>query len=685
MLFALAAVGDFYELHEVLGNIMSVVHLVSGLVHFSWWTGRVILGAASLNYGIISALIPERTHYAAWLPCLGVWLLASPLAAPPWVWLIGTDGWLIFLACAGEPVRVLVGTIGILGVLQLWRLSHPAWQGATLAVASMWLGYWIVGMEPVLVAGMRMMLRAYKLCSCCLLGSAADCWAPQEDIPALATMFLVLAVSFSIRSQRVHNISGRVAGAAVQLGRLQLQDLFEGRVANVPLPPVLHRAMSGRSRQRLRNSLRSEAVRRAFENRANAEQTDEAATAGGRLVQRVRRVLLAQDRHTLNFGLLSLVGQEAREEEKKPMTVWTINVRRQTLETDVLHLYGDAQPRQLLANSFKVTFAGEPGQDAGGLRREFMTLATRAFACNPKLFQTAPDGTLCPSPRDVNESMLPPHVQREYVAFGRLMGFAVLQGQELPVHLGEVFLGFLLGKEVTARQVRAIDEVFFKNRIEALMAPEGVAAMEEALGEPLFFMSAETPTRPVSVPLCDGGATTQVTEQNKIDYLKLLCEHYVLGGTRLQGEAILHGFEEMVPRAILLRDRFDARQLGLLISGCPEIDAADWERHCGMEPLSRRQEACTKVAGWFWTIVHTELGQEERARLLAFATGSARVPASGFVGLGFKLSFDPNPMHLPTAHTCFRQLVLPLANNIEQLRAGLFTAISEHGEGFGFA
>jgi E3 ubiquitin-protein ligase HUWE1 len=40
---------------------------------------------------------------------------------------------------------------------------------------------------------------------------------------------------------------------------------------------------------------------------------------------------------------------------------------------------------------------------------------------------------------------------------------------------------------------------------------------------------------------------------------------------------------------------------------------------------------------------------------------------------------------LPTAHTCFNQLDLPVYATMEELREKLLTAIKEGSEGFGFA
>ena len=62
---------------------------------------------------------------------------------------------------------------------------------------------------------------------------------------------------------------------------------------------------------------------------------------------------------------------------------------------------------------------------------------------------------------------------------------------------------------------------------------------------------------------------------------------------------------------------------------------------------------------------------EHHARLLAFATGSTRVPLQGWAALNFVITFDEEPAHLPSAHTCYQNLVLPMCRDRESFREKL--------------
>ena len=86
--------------------------------------------------------------------------------------------------------------------------------------------------------------------------------------------------------------------------------------------------------------------------------------------------------------------------------------------------------------------------------------------------------------------------------------------------------------------------------------------------------------------------------------------------------------------------------------------------------------------------------QEQRARLLQFVTGTARLPAGGFAALqgndgvvcpftllGLDRAHRPEALR---AHTCFNQLDLPEYSSEEETRAKLLLALREGSEGFGF-
>ena len=85
----------------------------------------------------------------------------------------------------------------------------------------------------------------------------------------------------------------------------------------------------------------------------------------------------------------------------------------------------------------------------------------------------------------------------------------------------------------------------------------------------------------------------------------------------------------------------------------------------------------------FWRVVHEDMGDEDRRRLLEFTTGSDRVPVGGLSKLKLIIARNgPDTDRLPTAHTCFNVLLLPDYSSRDKLRDMLLKAIS-FSKGFG--
>lgn len=66
-------------------------------------------------------------------------------------------------------------------------------------------------------------------------------------------------------------------------------------------------------------------------------------------------------------------------------------------------------------------------------------------------------------------------------------------------------------------------------------------------------------------------------------------------------------------------------------------------------------------------------------KVLAFATGAHNVPLDGF-DPAFTITMSMLPESaLPTAHTCFNQLVLPAYRRLQTLREKLLYAVANTG------
>ncbi len=70
-----------------------------------------------------------------------------------------------------------------------------------------------------------------------------------------------------------------------------------------------------------------------------------------------------------------------------------------------------------------------------------------------------------------------------------------------------------------------------------------------------------------------GGLATPVLEENKKEYVKLVCQMKMTGAIRQQLNSFLEGFYDIIPKRLI--SIFNEQELELLISGLPTIDIDD--------------------------------------------------------------------------------------------------------------
>lgn len=68
-----------------------------------------------------------------------------------------------------------------------------------------------------------------------------------------------------------------------------------------------------------------------------------------------------------------------------------------------------------------------------------------------------------------------------------------------------------------------------------------------------------------------------MTEENKKEYVKLVCQMKMTGAIRKQLGAFMEGFYDIIPKRLI--SIFTEQELELLISGLPTIDIDDLKSH----------------------------------------------------------------------------------------------------------
>ena len=327
-----------------------------------------------------------------------------------------------------------------------------------------------------------------------------------------------------------------------------------------------------------------------------------------------------------------------------------------------------------------ITFRDEEGIDAGGLSREFFAiLAKEMFNPNYALFTSTEDGcTFQPNP---NSSINPDHLS--YFRFcGRIVGKAVADGYLLDAHFTRSLYKHMLGIKPSHHDMEAIDPDYYRN-LKTILEYN-----LEDIGLDLFFSIDDNSFgRRKVIDLIPNGRTVAVTEENKEEYVQLVCEHRMTTAIQNQIKAYLDGFYELVsPDLIAI---FTPRELELVISGLPDIDVDDLKKNTDYIGW----KATDKEIQWFWNVM-TTLSRNQKAAFLQFVTGSSKVPLAGFAELQGMRGIQKFSIHkvtnmtkgaLMSAHTCFNSLDLPPYGSEEEMGEKLLYAINEGAGSFMFA
>ena len=333
-----------------------------------------------------------------------------------------------------------------------------------------------------------------------------------------------------------------------------------------------------------------------------------------------------------------------------------------------------------LRGQLLVHFENEEAIDAGGVKREWLTLLTKEmFNPNYMLFTLAKNGTTYTINSDSGKYN-PDHLK--YFEFiGKIMAKAIFDGMMIDCYFTRIIYKLICGTPISYHDMEDYDPVYY-NSIKWLLEKD-FTETETSL---TYSYNHDNLGEIQTVDLIENGRNIDVTEANKFDYVQRLCSSKLYDTIKLQIDALLKGFYDIIPQNLI--SIFNHRELELVISGMPKIDINDWKNNTIYENYTEISDVIKN----FWEIIES-FDNDERAEFLQFVTGSAKVPLEGFCalqGIGginkFKISkvFDKNFERLPTAHTCTNQLDLPEYPNKEILNDRLRLAIKEGKNSFGF-
>jgi len=265
---------------------------------------------------------------------------------------------------------------------------------------------------------------------------------------------------------------------------------------------------------------------------------------------------------------------------------------------------------------------------------------------------------------------------------GRLLGKALFDRQIVSGHLVRPLYKHLLSWPVMLSDLEHLDTDTYSS-LKKLLKLEDVecccldfTVTENVLGEVR------------SILLKPDGDQIDVTNANLNEYIELQLKYRLLGRINEQVKALLVGFYDVIPEALL--SVFDFQEIELLLCGLPEIDMNDWKENSEYTGEFERAGVKHKIVKWFWEVVD-DFDQELKARLLQFVTGTSGVPAQGFKFLQgndgnirkFTVNSIPESVSMfPKAHTCFNRIDLPTYTDKKKLCKFVTMAVQMEATGF---
>lgn len=338
---------------------------------------------------------------------------------------------------------------------------------------------------------------------------------------------------------------------------------------------------------------------------------------------------------------------------------------------------------EVLQGGISVEFINEEATGPGVLREWFSLICREIFNPQNALFLSCPKDRrrFFPNPAS---GVNPGHLT--YFKFcGRVIALALMHKVQVDIVFDRIFFMQLTGQPVSWEDVQDADPDLYSS-CKKILDMDADFLDSDALGLTFVTEVEELGSRKV-VELCPGGRDLVVGSNNRHKYVKLLIQRRYVTSITEQVKCFAQGFSDLLVNSThqqFLR-ALEPEDMDLMLYGYDrDICVDDWKVHTEYHDYSESDNTII----WFWQVVEG-MTMEQRRKLLFFSTSVTHLPAEGFSGLSSKFHIHrayTDLSWLPTAHTCFYQLVLPPYPCFEVMHARLHAITEGHiAEGFGFA
>ena len=343
-----------------------------------------------------------------------------------------------------------------------------------------------------------------------------------------------------------------------------------------------------------------------------------------------------------------------------------LNIIRDHLIEDTLNEV--SKPDMNFQTKLKVKFAGEQGVDEGGVRKEFFILLIRQiFDPNYGMFSYNKKTRLF----WFNHYTFEPKIKYELI--GIIFGLAIYNNIILDVKFPITVFRKLLGLKPTLEDMKECDTELYKN-LKFLRETKDENLKDDLDSD--FTVVDDKFGEKIVINLKPNGDKIPVDIKNKDEYVDLYLDWYFNQSIKEVFNSFERGFYRVFNRDLC--KILSPEELELIICGTQTLDFNELKRVCKYEEYTKDSETIKQ----FWEVL-LEFNEEEKKKFLSFVTGCDRAPIGGLGSLPITISNGGTDINqLPSAHTCFNNLILPNYKNKETLRKKILIAMN-YSEGFG--
>ena len=323
-----------------------------------------------------------------------------------------------------------------------------------------------------------------------------------------------------------------------------------------------------------------------------------------------------------------------------------------------------------LKAKMRIVYEGETGIDSGGLTKDWYLEISRRLLSKESQLCLFLESTNNVYVIDQRSKIANPDYIRYYRCYGRLLAKAIFDRQVMDAPLCSALWKRIIGKIPDLEDVKEIDNVYYTS-LKWILENDITDVVDET-----FSVMREEFGAYVVVDLVPGGREIAVTNDNKELYVQAVVDYVCGGSVEDQLAAIANGVYELVPKTTLIK--FTAAEIKELVNGKDVVDINELRE--GVRYTGGFENGEHKTLECFWKAMES-FSNQTREQVLRFVTGTSKVPLDGF-DPPLTITRTEEPIEtLPTAHTCFNQLVLPEYQSIDLLVEKLMYGV-KHADGF---